>query len=117
MFNSLKRQHKERVRSLMSFTGVRCACAHTQPPFFCNTGSRFFSPLYSAWHSEQKAIELLTECGWQLDAAADRFFMSGGGGSRSTIDQSKVEAMFNSYKGALRRGRAFKTIQLLGASF
>ena len=68
-------------------------------------------------HSEQKAIELLTECGWQLDAAADRFFMSGGGGSRSTIDQSKVEAMFNSYKGALRRGRAFKTIQLLGASF
>ena len=25
MFNSLKRQHKERVRSLMSFTGVRSA--------------------------------------------------------------------------------------------
>ena len=75
----------------------------------------FLAALFSR-HSEQKAIELLTECGWQLDAAADRFFMSGGGGSRSTIDQSKVEAMFNSYKGALLR-RAFKTIQLLGASF
>ena len=90
---------------------------HTHSRFFFAITAHVFSRrfLFSR-HSEQKAIELLTECGWQLDAAADRFFMSGGGGSRSTIDQSKVEAMFNSYKGALPR-RAFKTIQLLGASF
>ena len=90
-------------------------CTHTAAFFLQYRLTVFLAALFSR-HSEQKAIELLTECGWQLDAAADRFFMSGGGGSRSTIDQSKVEAMFNSYKGALLR-RAFKTIQLLGASF
>ena len=75
---------------------------HTHSRFFLQLRLTFFLAALFSRHSEQKAIELLTECGWQLDAAADRFFMSGGGGSRSTIDQSKVEAMFNSYKGALR---------------
>jgi len=50
---------------------------------------------------EAKAIELLTQCGWTLDAAADRFFM-GGGGSQSTVDAAKVNELFNRYKGAQR---------------
>ena len=81
---------------------------HTHSRFFFAITAHVSRRFLFSRHSEQKAIELLTECGWQLDAAADRFFMSGGGGSRSAIDQSKVEALFNSYKGALLR-RAFKT--------
>ena len=36
MFNSLKRQHKERVRSLMSFTGVRCVFPAQNLKLSCN---------------------------------------------------------------------------------
>ena len=70
---SLKRAQKDKVRSLMSFTGV----------------------------SESKAIDLLTMCGWQLDASADRFFMSGGG-AQASVDAAKVSALFDHYKGVCR---------------
>jgi len=68
---SLKRAQKEKVRSLTSFTGV----------------------------SESKAIDLLTRCGWQLDQAADLFFMSGAP-SGPTVDAAKIGALFEVYKEA-----------------
>jgi DCN1-like protein 1/2 len=46
--------------------------------------------------SEAVAIELLRATDWQLDAAADRFFMSGGGPSVQ-IDAEKVEKLFQGY--------------------
>mmetsp|Transcript_10023 Transcript_10023/g.25966 ORF Transcript_10023/g.25966 Transcript_10023/m.25966 type:complete len:251 (+) Transcript_10023:114-866(+) len=68
--HSLKRAQKDKVRDLISFTGA----------------------------SEPLAIELLKACDWQLDAAADHFFMGGGGSSESTVDSAKITALFESYK-------------------
>jgi len=67
----LKRGQKDKARSLMSCTGV----------------------------SEKQAVELLTRCGWQIEAAADMYFM-GGGGSQQTVDPAKVGALFEKYKDA-----------------
>jgi len=69
---SLKRPQKDKVRSLQSFTGV----------------------------SEARAIDLLTQVGWQLDAAADAFFMGGGGSQQPTVDPIKVSDFFDHYKEA-----------------
>ena len=68
--HSLKRAQKDKVRSLQSFTGV----------------------------SESRAIDLLSQVGWQLDAAADMFFMGGGGGSQPSVDAVKVGELFDQYK-------------------
>jgi DCN1-like protein 1/2 len=46
--------------------------------------------------SEPMAIDLLKKMDWQVDAAADRFFMSGGGPA-VTVDAAKVEQLFQSY--------------------
>lgn len=67
--SSLKRQQKEKVRDLISFTGA----------------------------SESVAIELLKAYEWQLDAAADHFFMNGGG-SKTAVDSGKIVALFEKYK-------------------
>ena len=50
--------------------------------------------------SESLAIELLKAADWQLDAAADSFFMSGGASAASSVDSSKISALFDQYKGA-----------------
>lgn len=69
--HSLNRQRKDKVRQLISFTGI----------------------------GEAKAIELLSLTGWQIEAAADHFFMSGGA-SQPAIDPAKAGELFDSYKGA-----------------
>jgi len=48
--------------------------------------------------SESLAIELLKAADWQLDAAADSFFMSGGASAASSVDSSKISALFEQYK-------------------
>ena len=68
---SLKRAQKEKVRSLISFTGA----------------------------SEAQAIEVLKATDWQLDAAADCFLM-GGGGSSNAVDAGAVASLFERYKEA-----------------
>ena len=72
--HSLKRAQKDKVRALISFTGV----------------------------SESRAIDLLSQTGWVLEQAADAFFM-GGGGSVATVDAAKVGELFDHYKGARAR--------------
>jgi len=57
-----------------------------------------------AARSESKAIELLSQRGWRLDAAADLFFMSGGG-SMANVDDAKIGELFESYKGVQRAAR------------
>jgi hypothetical protein len=56
--------------------------------------------------SESLAIELLKAADWQLDAAADSFFMSGGASAASSVDSSKISALFDQYKGACARAHA-----------
>lgn len=69
--NALKKSQKDKVRSLQSFTGI----------------------------SEAQAIQLLQCVDWALEAAADSFFLHGGGGSsRSQVDASKIAALFDGYK-------------------
>lgn len=67
---ALKRAQKDKVRSLISFTGV----------------------------SEGLAIQLLKACDWQTDMAADSFFMGGGAPSAPSVDSAKIAAIFDGYK-------------------
>ena len=72
---ALKRAQKDKVRSLISFTGV----------------------------SEGLAIQLLKACDWQTDMAADSFFMGGGAPSAPSVDSAKIAAIFDGYKGERQR--------------
>ena len=66
----LKRPQKEKVRAFQSFTGA----------------------------SEAEAIDCLKACDWRLDAAADRFFLGGGGGSSANVDAAAIASLFDKYK-------------------
>ena len=50
--------------------------------------------------SEAEAVECLKACDWRLDAAADRFFLGGGGGSSANVDAADIAALFDKYKEA-----------------
>ena len=94
-------KQKDKVRSLMSFTGVRyrrpshTALVHFATQLIASSCSVCPAPC----GSESRAIDLLSQSGWQLDAAADRFFMSGGA-PQPSVDAAKVGALFDQYKGA-----------------
>ena len=95
----LKKAQKDKVRSLISFTGARCSSrslGHFYKPAPHLTAP---SPLRSRARSESMAIECLSAAGWALDAAADLFFQAGVA-SEPSVDAGKIASLFDKYKDA-----------------